>query len=817
MDVEEVSATAIRKYDGVNFYFCSLSCAQEFEANPARYAAQTEPEVSDKSDLNAERVHLRSVHHVVQPSEADHRVVEAYFCPMCSGVESEKPGDCPKCGMRLEPAHHESAGHTTYICPMHPEVEQDHPGDCPVCGMRLEPRIVAAFDKNLEDHESKSLAIKFWVGLLLTFPVFLLALERMLTGVHVDALVPASISKWVQLFLATVIVFWCGGIFFVRAWRSILSGNLNMFTLIGVGVGAAYLYSTVATILPQLFPESFKHDGEIDLYFEAAAVITVLVLLGQWLEAEARNRTGKAIRSLLGLAAKTAHRIDNAEIEEEVLVERLKPEDVVRVRPGEKVPLDGVIIEGSAAIDESMITGEAMPIEKVAGDKVIGATINQSGSFLMRVETVGSDTVLSQIVQMVGEAQRSRAPVQKQADRVSGYFVPGVIVFAVLTAIIWAIWGPPPSLAFALVNAVAVLIIACPCALGLATPMSIMVGVGRGAQDGILVKNAEAIEVAEKITYLVIDKTGTLTAGKPEVTDLIPFAGFNQVDVISLAAAVGAQSEHPLSRALVSAAQKRGLAGREINDFSSVTGGGVAAKVGANRVLVGKQSFLQDNGVPISSEMIDRADQLSAQARSLVWVACDRQAIGLIGLADLIKPTTLAAIQRLHGMGLKIMMATGDNPQTAAAIARKLPIDEVRASLLPDDKQRLIMELKEKGFRVAMAGDGINDAPALAAADLGIAMGTGTDVAIQSAGMTLVKGDLNGVAKALRLSKGTMQNIRQNLFFAFAYNLIGIPIAAGILYPSFGILLNPMIAGAAMALSSVSVISNSLRLNHLKL
>ncbi|MBV9673307.1 MAG: copper-translocating P-type ATPase, partial [Verrucomicrobia bacterium] len=648
-------------------------------------------------------------------------------------------------------------------------------------------------------------------------PVFLLALGRMLPGLFVDSLVPAGVSQWVQLIFATVIVFWCGGMFFVRAWRSIVTRNLNMFTLIGVGVGAAYLYSTVATLLPQVFPESFKHHGEIDVYFESAAVITVLVLLGQWLEAGARKRTGKAIRSLLGLAAKTAHRIDDAGIEEEVPVERLEPGDVVRVRPGEKVPLDGMIIEGSTAISESMITGEAMPVGKVPGQKVIGATLNQTGSFLMRVEKVGSETVLSQIVQMVGEAQRSRAPVQKLADRVSGFFVPGVIVLAILTATIWTVWGPAPRLGFALVNAVAVLMVACPCALGLATPMSIMVGVGRGAQDGILIKDAESLELAEKVTHLVIDKTGTLTSGKPEVTDLVAFTGMNEDFFISLAAAVEAQSEHPLSRAVVFAAEQRGLPRRKIQNFRSVAGSGVAAMVDSNWVLVGKQSFLQDNGVNITSEMAQHADRLGAEARSLIWVARDRKAIGLIGIADPIKSTTPAAINRLHGMGIKIIMATGDNPQTAMAIARKLSIDEVRAGLLPDDKQRLVMELKGKGYRVAMAGDGINDAPALAAADVGIAMGTGTDVAIQSAGLTLVKGDLHGVANALRLSKGTMQNIRENLFFAFAYNVIGIPVAAGILYPFLGFLLNPMIAGAAMALSSVSVISNSLRLSHLKL
>jgi P-type Cu+ transporter len=577
-------------------------------------------------------------------------------------------------------------------------------------------------------------------------------------------------------------------------------------------VGAAYLFSAIATISPNLFPDSFKHHGEIDLYFESAAVITVLVLFGQWLELRARSQTGKAIQSLLGLAAKSAHRLNATGNEEEILVDQLQPGDLVRVRPGEKIPVDGIIQEGSSLIDESMITGEPIPVEKRAGDWVIGATVNQTGSFVMRVEKVGSETVLSQIVHMVAEAQRSRAPIQRLVDQVSGWFVPAVIIVALLTAVIWAIWGPPPSLAYAVVNAVAVLIIACPCALGLATPMSIMVGVGRGAQLGILVRNAEAIETAERITHLVVDKTGTLTAGQPKVTDVIASDGFDQNNLLSIAASVESQSEHPLARAIVSEAKQRGIPQRKVEDFVSVTGAGLQAKVDGKNILIGRDAFLQDNGVTGWKELTDRANRLSEQARSLVWVAVGGVAMGVIGIADPVRETAPTAIRQLHIMGIKVVMATGDNPRTAKAVASQLQINEVHAGLKPVDKQRLVQDLKEEGAKVAVAGDGINDAPALAAADVGIALGTGTDVAIQSAGLTLLKGDLTGIVKALQLSQAVMHNIRQNLFFAFIYNLLGVPIAAGILYPVFGLLLNPMIAGAAMSFSSLSVVSNALRL-----
>jgi P-type Cu+ transporter len=750
--------------------------------------------------------HLHSAHPGLAPNKS-------HFCPMCPGVESDKPGDCPKCGMRLErnPAYRSPANKTIYTCPMHPEIEQDHPGDCPICGMRLEPKIGITGEEE-EDREVRSLATKFWASLVLTIPVLILALGKMVPGLSVDHWVPDGINPWIQLVLATVIVFWCGDLFFVRAWRSIINRSLNMFTLIAVGVGAAYLFSAIATISPNLFPDSFKHHGEIDLYFESAAVITVLVLFGQWLELRARSQTGKAIQSLLGLAAKSAHRLNAVGNQEEILVDQLQPGDPVRVRPGEKIPVDGIIQEGASLIDESMITGEPIPVERRAGDWVIGATVNQTGSFVMQVKKVGSETILSQIVHMVAEAQRSRAPIQRLVDQVSGWFVPGVIIVALLTAVVWAIWGPPPSLAYAVVNAVAVLIIACPCALGLATPMSIMVGVGRGAQLGILVRNAEAIEMAEKITYLVVDKTGTLTAGQPKVTDVIASDGFDQNNLLSIAASVESQSEHPLARAIVAEAKQKGLPQRKVEDFVSVTGAGLQAKVDGKNVLIGHDAFLQDNGVTGWKELTDRANRLSEQARSLVWVAIGGVTMGVIGIADPVRETTPTAIQQLQAMGIKVVMATGDNPRTAKAVARQLQIDEVHAGLTPVDKQRLVQELKEQGAKVAVAGDGINDAPALAAADVGIALGTGTDVAIQSAGLTLLKGDLTGIARALQLSQAVMHNIRQNLFFAFIYNLLGVPIAAGILYPVFGLLLSPMIAGAAMSFSSLSVVSNALRL-----
>jgi Cu+-exporting ATPase len=702
-----------------------------------------------------------------------------------------------------------------YTCPMHPEIEQDHPGACPICGMTLEPKTIGAGDEE-DQPEIRSLSRKFWIALVLTVPVLIIAMGHAIPGLRVGPIVPKHVGKWIEFGLTTPVVLWAGGFFFARAWQSIVNRSLNMFTLIAVGVGAAYVYSVVAVIAPGIFPDSFRRHGEVDLYFEAAAVITTLVLLGQLIEAKARSRTGQAIKALLGLAAKTAHLVRDGQ-EEAIPVDAIEKGDLLRVRPGEKVPIDGVIVEGQSNIDESMITGEPMPVSKDAGDKVVGATVNQTGSFLMRAERIGSETLLAQIVQMVADAQRSRAPIQKLADTVSGYFVPAVISIAVITFVVWSVVGPSPAMAYALVNAVSVLIIACPCALGLATPMSIMVGVGRAAHAGILIKNAEAIEITEKVTHLITDKTGTLTAGKPEVVSRVTDQGTSEHELLQIAASVEAQSEHPLARAIVEAAKKEQIALRQITDFQSTTGGGVSAKLDARHVLAGKEKFMADSGITLSNELKTQADRLQEQAQTTVWVALDGRAVGVLGIADPIKPTTRMAIRALHDMGLKIIMCTGDNRRTAESVARELGIDEFRAEVMPDEKIEIVKRLQASGAIVAMAGDGINDAPALAAADVGIAMGTGTDVAIESASITLVKGDLTGIVKAMHLSRAVMRNIRQNLFFAFIYNALGVPIAAGVLYPFFGVLLSPMIAGAAMSFSSVTVIANALRLRQIEL
>lgn len=692
-----------------------------------------------------------------------------YFCPMCPGVESEKPGDCPKCGMALE---------------RNPLVAQDG-----------------------EDEEISDLTRKFWIAAALTLPVFVLAMGHMIPGVHFRT----DITKWIEFILTIPVVFWAGGIFFTKAWVSLKTWNLNMFTLIATGVGAAFIYSAVAVLAPGVFPESFKEHGEVGLYFEAAAVITVLVLLGQLLEARARSRTGQAIEALMGLAAKTAHRIRDGK-EQDVPVDEIEKGDLLRVRPGEKIPLDGTITEGGSHIDESMLTGEPMPVGKKEGDEVIGATVNQTGSFVMRAEKIGGDTLLSQIVHMVAEAQRSRAPIQKLADTVAGWFVPIVIGVSIVTFILWSIFGPAPAMAYALVNAVSVLIIACPCALGLATPMSIMVGVGRAAQMGILVKNAGAIEITEKVTHLVTDKTGTLTAGKPRVTDTMAAPGTDPGKLLQLAASVEASSEHPLARAIVDEAKEVGHDLLSVTGFQSTTAGGVTGTVDGQAVWVGKSKFLSENGIAIPEDLEKEAAALQGNAKTVVWVAFGNEVVGILAIADPIKESSAAAIRALHGLGLKVIMCTGDNRLTAEAVARELGIDEVHAEVVPQDKIDIVRKLRAGGAVVAMAGDGINDAPALAEADVGIAMGTGTDVAIESAGITLVKGDLMGIAKAIHLSRAVMRNIRQNLFFAFIYNAVGVPIAAGVLYPFFGLLLSPMIAGAAMSFSSVSVIMNALRL-----
>jgi len=698
---------------------------------------------------------------------------------------------------------------------MHPQIREDRPGNCPICGMSLEPMTIGVGDEE-EQHEVKALSRKFWIALVLTIPVLIIAMGHAIPGLHLDATVPRQIGKWIEFGLTTPVVLWAGAFFFTRAWQSIVNRSLNMFTLIAVGVGTAYLYSVVAVIAPGIFPASFRRDGEVDLYFEAAAVITTLVLLGQLIEAKARSRTGQAIKSLLSLAAKKAHRVRDDQ-EEEIEVDAIQKGDLLRVRPGEKVPIDGVIVEGQSNVDESMITGEPMPVSKSAGDKVVGATVNQTGSFLMSAERIGSETLLAQIVQMVADAQRSRAPIQKLADTVSGYFVPVVVSIAVITFVVWSIMGPPPAMAYALVNAVSVLIIACPCALGLATPMSIMVGIGRAAQAGILVKNAEAIEITEKVTHLITDKTGTLTAGKPDIVSRVTDKGTSERDLLQITASVEARSEHPLARAIVEAAKNEKISLRQVSDFQSTSGGGVSAQIDGRRVLVGKEKFLADSRVTFSNELKRQAERLQEQAQTTVWIALDGRAVGVLGIADPIKPTTRTAIRALHDMNLKIIMCTGDNRRTAESVARELDIDEFHAEVMPDEKIEIVKRLKASGAIVAMAGDGINDAPALAAADVGIAMGTGTDVAIESAGITLVKGDLMGIVKAMHLSRAVMRNIRQNLFFAFIYNGIGVPIAAGILYPFFGVLLSPMIAGAAMSFSSVSVIANALRLRTVKL
>jgi Cu+-exporting ATPase len=743
------------------------------------------------------------------------KVAKRYFCPMCEGVESDTAGNCPKCGMSLEvnPTFREG---TTYTCPMHPEIEQDQPGDCPICGMALEPK-VAMTGSGEENAELHDMTRRLWIGAALSLPVFLLAMS------HIFPAAPhwmhSGWSRWVQFILSTPVVVWAGWPFFQRGWQSIINRSPNMFTLIALGVGAAYGYSAVVLLLPRVFPAAFGARGEIGIYFEAAAVIIVLVLLGQVLELRARHRTGSALRALLGLAPTMARLVRDGG-DTDVALDQVRKGDQLRIRPGEKIPVDGRVIDGLTSIDESMITGEPMPVEKRSGDPVTGGTVNQTGSILIEAERVGSETMLAQIVEMVSQAQRSRAPIQGLADKVAGWFVPVVIAVAIVTFIVWLTLGPQPRFAYAILNAVAVLIIACPCALGLATPMSVMVGVGRGAQAGVLIKKAEAIELMEKVRTLVVDKTGTLTEGRPVVTKIVPNESMSKRELLSFAAALEKHSEHPLAAAIVEADARQDRSEQTappIEDFESTTGGGVSGRVEDRRVLVGKPAFLREAGISGLDEWERRATELQEQGSSVVFVAVDDRVAGIIALADPIKRSTPAAIEHLHRLGLKIMMLTGDNERTARRVAAQLGLDEVDAGVEPRDKNNRVRRLREEGNVVAMAGDGINDAPALAAADVGIAMGTGTDVAMESAGITLVKGDLRGIEKTIRLSRAMMSNIRQNLFFAFLYNSLGIPIAAGVLYPWFGVLLSPMIAGVAMSLSSVSVIANALRLRALKL
>ncbi|MCH6549146.1 MAG: copper-translocating P-type ATPase [Proteobacteria bacterium] len=697
-----------------------------------------------------------------------------------------------------------------YTCPMHPEIIQDEPGDCPVCGMALEPVVVT------EDEEDNSELIdmtrRFWVSLVFTVPVFVIAMGDLLPGQPVSAVLSAAVRPWIELLLAAPVVLWGAKPFFVRAWRSILTRNLNMFTLIGLGVAVAYGYSVVAVLLPDLFPAAFRDvDGHVAVYFEAAAVIVTLVLLGQVLELRARSRTGEAIKALLGLAPKTARRVSMSGEEEDVPIEAIQPGDRLRIRPGEKVPVDGRVIEGHSSVDESMVTGEPVPVEKQADDKVVGGTVNGTGTLVMQAEKVGADTLLSRIVQMVAEAQRSRAPIQKLADAVAGYFVPAVVVASILTFVVWAIWGPQPSMSYALINSIAVLIIACPCALGLATPISIMVATGRGASMGVLFKNAEAVELMRDVDTLVVDKTGTLTVGKPEVVAVLCANGWDEVSVVRIAASLERGSEHPLSAAIVTYAEKQDIELTGVQDFQSITGKGVVGTVDGHMTAIGNAALLRDRDVD-PGELAQRADEHRAQGETAMFVVVDGTTAGVISVADPIKASTYDAIRRLHDEKVSIVMLTGDNAKTAHTVAQQLGLERVIADVLPDQKVAVVKDLQAGGHIVAMAGDGVNDAPALAQAQVGIAMGTGTDVAMESAAVTLVKGDLRGIATARALSRATMKNIRQNLFFAFAYNALGIPIAAGVLYPVFGLLLSPMIAAAAMSFSSVSVITNALRL-----
>jgi Cu+-exporting ATPase len=728
----------------------------------------------------------------------------------CHSATSDEP--IPAGKYDLVPPGYEGM---VYTCPMHPEVRDVRNSGCPICGMALEPEGIVVGEEDTS--ELDDMRRRFWISAALTLPLFLYAMGEMLPGAPFGDAVPTRWAQVVQLVLATPVVLWGGWPFFVRAVQSIRTWNLNMFTLIGLGVTVAFGYSVVATVAPGIFPDAFRDaNGHVAVYFEAAAVITTLVLLGQVLELKARSQTSGAIRALLELAPPTARRIAEDGSEEEVSLDDVASGERLRVRPGDKVPVDGEVQEGSSSIDESMISGEPIPVEKAPGDTVIGGTVNGTGSFIMVATKVGDDTVLSQIVRMVAEAQRSRAPIQRLADVVAGWFVPAVVVTAVIAFVVWGLLGPEPAMAYAIVNAVAVLIIACPCALGLATPMSIMVGTGKGAQNGILIKNAEALEGFEKVDTIVVDKTGTLTEGHPELVMVTPFSDFTEESLLALAASVETASEHPLAAAIVRGAKKRSLAVENQSGFQSVTGQGAKAQVAAKQVVVGNEKLMRDAGA-WDDELASRADEHRKQGQTVMFVAVDGKPAGLLGVADPIKKTTPEAIRQLHAAGLKVVMMTGDNAATAEAVAREIGIDEVHAGVSPEDKSRVVKELQEAGAIVAMAGDGINDAPALAQADIGIAMGTGTDVAIESAGVTLVRGDLLGVAKARNLSRATMKNIRQNLFFAFAYNTAGVPIAAGVLYPFFGLLLSPMLAAAAMSLSSVSVIGNALRLRNIEL
>jgi Cu+-exporting ATPase len=810
MEVEPSTAAASHVHNGQTYFFCSHHCLAKFKQDPEKFLKSTG---AGHAAHGQEHAHA---HAAPQIPKADKANDGTYICPMDSDVRESKPGACPKCGMALEPAAPSAPSlKTEYVCPMHPEIVRPEPGFCPICGMALEPRTVTLEEE--VNPELVDMTRRFWISLVLATPIFFLAMSDMIPGQPLQRIASPQLLNWLQLGLATPVVLWGGWPFFQRGWASIINRSLNMFTLIAIGVGTAYIYSVVATLFPHLFPQSFRgHNGEVGVYFDAAAVITTLVLLGQVLELRARSKTSRAIKALLGLAPRTARLIRDDGTEVDVPLEQVKPGDRLRVRPGEKIPVDGIVLEGTTSVDESMITGEPIPVEKTKGSKVTGGTVNGTGSFIMQAERVGSDTLLAQIVRMVAEAQRSRAPIQKLADVVAGYFVPAVVLVAVLTFIIWALFGPEPTMAYALVNAVAVLIIACPCALGLATPMSIMVGTGRGATAGVLIKNAEALEVLEKIDTLVVDKTGTLTEGKPRLISVIPVRGQDEVELLLLAASLERGSEHPLAEAIVKGAEERGVKLAETREFRSITGKGVVGSADGKNVALGNAKLLEELNIK-AGELWGQSEELRKEGQTVMYVVVDGAIAGLLGVADPVKQSTPEAIELLHEDGIKIVMLTGDNRTTAEAVAKRLGIDQIQAEVLPEQKVEVVKRLQAEGRMVAMAGDGVNDAPALAQAHVGIAMGTGTDVAMESAGVTLVKGDLRGIAKARRLSRGTMRNIRENLFFAFIYNVLGIPIAAGVLYPFSGMLLSPVIASVAMTFSSVSVISNALRLNKLQL
>jgi Cu+-exporting ATPase len=790
MKVLPQQATASVEHAGRTWYFCCAGCRTKFEAAPAKYDG------SQPAGL----VSLGPSKKASAPGQ--------YTCPMHPEVLSGKPGACPKCGMALEPVEPSTpAEHTEYTCPMHPQIVRDGPGACPICGMALEPRTVTV---NAVNPELVSMTRRLWIGAVLTLPLLAVMISDLLPDRPLQQLLGAALG-WVEFALATPVVLWGGWPFFERGWASIVHRSLNMFTLIAMGSGAAYLYSLAAVAAPGLFPPTFRDaSGHIGLYFEAAAVITVLVLLGQVLELRARSQTSGAIQALLGLAPKTARRISPDGSEADVALSEVAIGDLLRVRPGGKVPVDGSVIEGHSSVDESMVTGEPIPVEKAAGAKVVGATMNGTGSFVVRAERVGASTLLAQIVKMVSEAQRTRAPIQRLADQVASYFVPAVLAAAFITFVCWAVFGPQPRYAHALVNAVAVLIIACPCALGLATPMSIMVGTGRGAGEGILVRNAEALETLEKVNTLVVDKTGTLTEGKPRLSTVIAAEGMDQAQLLQMMASLEKASEHPLAAAILAAAQEKKIELLPVANFASLTGKGVSGTVQGKKVAAGNAALMHDLGAS-SQAMEQQAEALRQAGQTVMFLASDGHLAGLVAVADPIRESALQAIQELKQEGIKVVMVTGDNRTTAAALAQKLGID-FEAEVLPAQKAEAVKRLQSQGAIVAMAGDGVNDAPALAQAQVGIAMGTGTDVAMESGGIILVKGDLRGILKARRLSQRTMGNIRQNLFFAFIYNALGVPLAAGVLYPVFGLLLNPMIAAAAMSFSSVSVIANALRL-----